>query len=84
MFSQKTVGVSGERELIFDKVEVFFANKPVPIRSGLSVDLEIIRGIFFKKILRGRLERGLISKNLKGFFVKRPRLVRSGPSARPI
>jgi len=48
MFSQKTVRVSGERELIFDKVEVFFANKPVPIRSGLSVDLEIIRGVFCK------------------------------------
>ena len=48
MFSQKTVRVSGERELIFDKVEVFFANKPVLIRSGLSVDLEIIRGVFCK------------------------------------
>ena len=49
MFSQKTVRVSGERELIFDKVEVFFANRPVPIRSGLSVDLEIIRDVFCKK-----------------------------------
>ena len=46
MFSKKTVRVSGEHELIFDKVEVFFANKPVPIRSGPSVDLEIIRGVF--------------------------------------
>ena len=41
--------VSGERKLIFDKVEVFFANKPVPIRSELSVDLEIIQGVFCKK-----------------------------------
>ena len=41
--------VSGERELIFDKVEVFFANKTVSIRSGLSVDLEIIRDVFYKK-----------------------------------
>ena len=48
MFSQKLVRVSRERGLIFDKVEVYFANKPVPIRFGLSVDLEIIRGVFCK------------------------------------
>ena len=41
MFSQKMMRVSMERGLNFDKVEVFFANKPVRIRSGLRVDLEI-------------------------------------------
>ena len=41
MFSQKMMRVSMERGLNFDKVEVFFANKPVRIRSGVRVDLEI-------------------------------------------
>ena len=41
MFSQKMMRVSMERGLNSDKVEVFFANKPARIRSGLRVDLEI-------------------------------------------
>ena len=41
-FSKKLLRVSLERGLIFDKVKVFFAKKPEPIRSRLRVDLGII------------------------------------------
>ena len=52
--------VSLERGLIFDKVKVFFAKNPEPIRSGLQVDFDKVRGFFYKKNLRGDLDYGLI------------------------
>ena len=76
MFSQKMMRVSMERGLNFDKVEVFFANKSVPIRSGLSVDLEIIRGVFVKNSERTSGAR-VDFRKLKGVF-------RKTTAARPI
>jgi len=53
-------------------------------RSGLRADFGKVRGIFWKKNIRGGLDCGLIRLKFEGCFAKRPQLARSGPSARPI
>ena len=51
-----------EHGSIFGKGKIFFAKNPEGIRSGLRVDFKKNPRSFLQNILRGTLDRGLISE----------------------